>query len=177
MPLDDLCIKAKLFELGPLGGDKSARNHRSKYVIQTAAGWKPRSANAAWIGTAFVQDNAAAARKQWRGVADQARPRVPKLAKQTDDPDADVLAYMSFPAQHRAKIYSTNPIKWLGGEIKRRRDVVGIFPNEATVTRLIAALLLEQSDERVTQRVHCMTLDTITPRGDDLYASLPSIAP
>jgi putative transposase len=58
-----------------------------------------------------------------------------------------VLAYMEFPAQHRAKLHSTNPLKRLNGDIKRRIDVVGIFPNEAAATRLIGALLLEQNDE------------------------------
>ena len=64
---------------------------------------------------------------------------VPKLAALMDDAEADVLAYMNFPSQHRAKIHSTNPIERLNGEIKRRSDVVGIFPNEAAVTRLIGA--------------------------------------
>ena len=59
---------------------------------------------------------------------------------------------MGFPAQHRAEIHSTNPIEKLNGEIKRRSDVVGIFPNEAAVTRLISAILLEQNDEWAVQR-------------------------
>ena len=99
-------------------------------------------------------------------VADQARPRVPKMAKLMDEAEADVLAYMGFPAQHRAKIHSTNPIERLNGEIKRRSDVVGIFPNEAAVTRLIGALLLEQNDEWAVQRARYMTLETITTLGD-----------
>jgi len=93
-----------------------------------------------------------------------------------DDAEADVLAYMSFPAQHRAKIHSTNPIERLNGEIKRRSDVVGIFPNEEAVTRLIGALLLEQNDEWAVQRARYMTLETIAPLGDDLTAGLPSLA-
>ena len=130
----------------------------------------------AWIGTAFAQDDGAAARKQWREVADQARPRVPKLAKLMDDAEVDVLAYMGFPTQHRAKIHSTNPIERLNGEIKRRSDVVGIFPNDAAVTRLIGAILLEQNDEWAVQRARYMTLETIAPLSDDLTVSLPSPA-
>src|SRR5260370_40875617 len=111
------------------------------------AGKTQRRIVSAWVGTAFAQDDAAAARKQWREVADQARPRVPKLAALMDDAEADGLAYMGFPAQHPAKLHSTNPLDRLHGEIKRPTEVVGIFPNEAAATRLIAALLLEQNDE------------------------------
>ena len=130
----------------------------------------------AWIGTAFAQDDGAATRKQWREVADQARPREPKLAKLMDDAEADVLAYMGFPTRHWAKIHSTNPIERLNGEIKRRSDVVGIFPNDAAVTRLIGAILLEQNDEWAVQRARYMTLETIAPLSDDLTVSLPSPA-
>ena len=128
----------------------------------------------AWIGTAFAQDDAAAARKQWREVADQARPRLPKLAALMDEAEADVLAYMGFPAQHRAKMHSTNPLERLNGEIKRRSEVVGIFPNEAAVTRLIGALLLEQNDEWAVQRARYMTLETIAPLSDDPRRQLAS---
>src|SRR3954468_22980592 len=110
------------------------------------AGKTQRRVVAAWIGTAFAQDDAEAARKQWRQVADQLRPRVSKLAAVMDDAETDVLASMGFPVQHRVKIHSTNPLERLNGEIKRRSEVVGIFPNEAAVTRLIGALLLEQND-------------------------------
>ena len=101
---------------------------------------------------------------------------MPKLAGLMDNAEADVLAYMGFPAQHRAKIHSTNPIERLNGEIKRRSDVVGIFPNEAAVTRLIGALLLEQNDEWAVQRARYMTLETIAKLGDDLAVSLPPMA-
>ena len=65
-----------------------------------------------------------------------------------DEAEADVLAYMTFPKEHRAKLHSTNPI----GEIKRRTDVVGIFPNKGAIIRLICAILLEQNDEWAVQR-------------------------
>ena len=121
----------------------------------------------AWIGTAFAQDNAEAARKQWRQVADQAKPRISKLAASMDNAEADVLAYMGFPAQHRTEIHSTNPLERLNGAIKRRSEVVGIFPNEAAVIRL-GALLLEQNDKWAVQRARYMTLETIAPLGHDL---------
>jgi putative transposase len=140
------------------------------------AGKSQRRIIAAWIGTAFAQDDAVAARKQWREVADQARPRLPKLAAFMDEAEADVLAYMGFPAQHRAKLHSTNPLERLNGEIKRRSDVVGIFPNEAAITRLIGALLLEQHDEWTVQRARYMTLETIAPLSDDPLVSLPALA-
>jgi len=92
------------------------------------AGKQGRRVVAAFIGTAFAQDDAEKARSQWRQVADQIRPRVPKLAALMDEAETDVLAYMSFPAAHRAKLHSTNPIERLNGEIKRRTEVVGIFP-------------------------------------------------
>lgn len=140
------------------------------------AGKTQRRIVSAWIGTAFAQDDAEAARKQWRQVADQARPRISKLAALMDHAEADVLADMGFPAQHRTKIHSTNPLERLNGEIKRRSEVVGIFPNEAAVTRLVGALLLEQNDEWAVQRARYMTLETIAPLGHDLSVSLPLIA-
>ncbi len=140
------------------------------------AGKSQRRIVSAWIGTAFAQDDAEAARKQWREVADQARPRLPKLAALMDEAEADVLAYMGFPPQHRAKLHSTNPLERLNGEIKRRSDVVGIFPNEAAATRLIGALLLEQNDEWAVQRARYMTLETIAPLSDDPTVSLPALA-
>ena len=140
------------------------------------AGKTQRRIVSAWVGTAFAQDDAAAARKQWREVADQARPRVPKLAAFMDEAETDVLAYMQFPAPHRAKIHSTNPLERLNGEIKRRSEVVGIFPNEAAVVRLIGALLLEQNDEWAVQRARYMTLETIAPLSDDPIVNMPALA-
>jgi len=140
------------------------------------AGKSQRRIVSAWVGTAFAQDDAAAARKQWRQVADQARPRLPKLAALMDAAEADVLAYMNFPVQHRPKLHSTNPLERLNGEIKRRSDVVGIFPIEDAVVRLIGALLLEQNDEGAVQRARYMTLETIAPLGDNPPVSLPALA-
>jgi len=140
------------------------------------AGRSGRRVVSAFIATAFAQDDAGAARAQWRQVADQVRPKLPKLAALLDDAEEDVLAYMTFPKAHRAKIHSTNPLERLNGEIKRRTNVVGIFPNEASITRLVGAILLEQNDEWAVQRTRYMTLETIAPLSDDLALTLPSAA-
>ncbi|MCK1668939.1 IS256 family transposase [Bradyrhizobium sp. 153] len=140
------------------------------------AGKSGRRVVSAFIATAFAQDDAEAARAQWRKVADQLRPKLPKLAGFLDEAETDVLAYMTFPPQHRTKLHSTNPIERLNGEIKRRTEVVGIFPNEDAIVRLIGAILLEQNDEWAVQRARYMTLETIAPLSDDPTVSLPAIA-
>jgi putative transposase len=125
------------------------------------AGRQGQRLAAAFIGTAFAQDNAAAAKAQWRKIADQMRAELPKIAKLMDAAEADVLAYMDFPLAHRTKLHSTNPIERLNGEIKRRTDVVGIFPNEAAVARLVGAILMEQNDEWAVQRARYMPLESM----------------
>jgi len=140
------------------------------------AGKSGRRVVSAFIATAFAQDDAEAARAQWRKVADQLRPKLPKLAAFLDEAETDVLAYMTFPPQHRTKLHSTNPIERLNGEIKRRTEVVGIFPNEDAIVRLIGAILLEQSDEWAVQRARYMTLETIAPLSDDPIVGLPAVA-
>jgi putative transposase len=140
------------------------------------AGKSGRRVVSAFIATAFAQDDAEAARAQWRKVADQIRPKLPKLAIFLDDAEPDVLAYMTFPAAHRTKLHSTNPIERLNGEIKRRTDVVGIFPNEEAIVRLVGAILIEQNDEWAVQRARYMTLETIAPLSDDPTVSLPAVA-
>ena len=140
------------------------------------AGRSGRRVVSAFIATAFAQNDATAAKQQWRRVADQLRPKVPKLAALMDEAETDVLAYMSFPPQHRAKLHSTNPIERLNGEIKRRTEVVGIFPNEAAITRLVGAILLEQNDEWAVQRSRYITLESIAPVSDDPIIGLPAVA-
>jgi transposase-like protein len=131
---------------------------------------------AAALRQAFLQADEAAAHQVWRQVADQLRPRWPKLAAFMDESEHDVLAYTGFPAQHRAKLHSTNPLERLNKEVKRRADVVGIFPGEASITRLIGAVLLEQNDEWPLQhrymQVEAMA-ELMTPTTEPEPAQIP----
>lgn len=140
------------------------------------SGKSGRRVVSAFIATAYAQETPEAAKGQWRKVADQLRPSVPKLAKLMDTAEEDVLAYMSFPPQHRTKLHSTNPLERLNGEIKRRTNVVGIFPNEDAITRLVGALLLEQNDEWAVQRGRYMTLESVSQLSDDTTVTLSSMA-
>ncbi|MBB3919682.1 IS256 family transposase [Rhizobium anhuiense] len=140
------------------------------------AGKSGRRVVSAFIATAFAQETPAAASAQWRSVADQIRPKVPKLATIMDEAEDDVLAYMTFPKEHRAKLHSTNPIERLNGEIKRRTEVVGIFPNDEAIVRLVGALLMEANDEWTVQRGRYLTLETMAQMSDDPQISLPAVA-
>lgn len=139
------------------------------------AGPKQRPAVVALLKTIFAQESAEAARDQWHHVADALREKYPKLAAMMDESRDDVLAYMDFPREHWAQIASTNPIERLNGEIKRRSDVVGIFPNDKAVVRLVGALMLEQNDEWAVCRRY-MTLEGLKPVSDDPLIKLPAVA-
>jgi putative transposase len=144
--------------------------------VSAHAGKSARRVVTAFMSAAFAQDDPEAAKVQWRKVADQLRPKLPKLAGLLDQAETDVLAYMTFPSAHRAKLHSTNPLERLNGEIKRRTEVVGIFPNEAAIVRLVGAILLEQNDEWSVQRSRYLSLETIATLGDNSLVSLPDMA-
>ena len=137
-------------------------------------GKQGRRVVSAFVATAFAQEDAEAAKAQWRQVADQLRPKVRKLAEMMDQAEPDVLAYMTFPKEHRTKLHSTNPLERLNGEVKRRTNVVGIFLNEPAITRLIGSILLEQNDEWAVQRARYMTLETIAPVSQNPLVTLPN---
>ena len=125
------------------------------HFVRNALALVPKSAQqlvAATIRTVFAQPDAASTREQWRRVADNLRPRFPRLADLLDGAEADVLAYLAFPAAHWRQIWSNNPLERLNKEVKRRTDVVGIFPNAAAVIRLVGAVLAEQHDEWQTSK-------------------------
>jgi putative transposase len=134
-----------------------------------------RPAVVAMLKTIFAQENAEAARDQWHTVADALRERFQRLAELMDDSRDDVLVYMSFPREHWAQIASTNPLERLNGEVKRRSDVVGIFPNDRAAVRLVGALMLEQTDEWAVSRRY-MSLESLTAIDDDPIPRLPAVA-
>ena len=138
-------------------------------------GSKQRQMVAAAIRTAFTQESQDAARTEWRAVADRLRERFPKLGLLMDNAEDDCLAHMGFHKDHWPQLHSTNPLERLNGEIKRRTDVVAIFPNEDAIVRLVGALLLEQNDEWAVTRRY-MTLETLDGLSDDPAARPRSIA-
>lgn len=119
---------------------------------------------AAAIRTAFVQEDHQAAVAQWRQIVDSLVRRFPKLAAMMGDAEQDVLAFMAFPKDHWRQIHSTNPLERVNKEIKRRTNVVGIFPNEAAIIRLVGAIITEQNDEWAVSRRY-MTLETLARLG------------
>ena len=136
---------------------------------------KQRPAVTAMIKTIFAQETSQEAHKQWRTIADALRDRAPRLAEMMDAAREDVLAYTAFPKDHWPQISSTNPLERLNGEIKRRSDVVGIFPNDAAVIRLVGALMLEQQDEWAVSRRY-MSLESLAPVSDNPLIKLPGVA-
>jgi transposase-like protein len=120
------------------------------HFLRNALALMPKTAQplvAATMRTVFAQPTPAAAQAQWRHVADGFRDHWPRLATLLDEAEADVLAYLAFPAAHWRQVWSTNPLERLNKELKRRTNVVGIFPNPAAAIRLVGALLAEQHDE------------------------------
>jgi transposase-like protein len=127
---------------------------------------------AAMIRTAFAQETAKEAHDQWRNVADQLRDRFDKVAELMDEAEHEVLAYMQFPRELRTKLHSTNTLERLNKEVKRRSNVVGIFPNEDAVERLVGAVLLEQHEEWAVTRRY-MPVETLKAVCHDDDETLP----
>jgi transposase-like protein len=139
-------LKAAVAEVLSGAGWQRCRVH----FVRNALALVPKAAAemvAATIRTVFVQPDVKSAREQWRKVADGFRVRFPRLATLMDEAEEDVLAYLGFPREHWRQIWSNNPLERLNKEVKRRTDVVGIFPNEKAVIRLVGAVLSEQNDE------------------------------
>ena len=127
------------------------------------------------LRTAFDQDTLEASRAQWAKLIQAFQSRHPKLAELMARAEDDVLAYKTFPESHWRQIHSTNPLERLNREIKRRTNVIGIFPNEAAITRLVGALMMEQNDEWAVTRRY-MTLETVQQVCEDNSLDAAQIA-
>lgn len=148
------------------------------HFVRNALAYVPKSAAqmvAATIRTVFVQPDVASAREQWRRVAETFRARFPRLAALLDEAEDDVLAYVAFPPGHWSKIWSNNPLERLIKEVKRRTDVIGIFPNTPAVIRLVGAVLAEQHEEwQVTRRY--LSVESLTKLQEEVEtAPVPAL--
>lgn len=116
---------------------------------------------AAMIRTIFAQDSYDAAKAQLRNVVNQLERHYPDAMKVLEEAEEEILTYMNFPTAHHPQIYSTNPLERLNKEIRRRSNVVSIFPNRASVIRLIGSVLIEQQDEWLAAEKRYMSLESM----------------
>jgi putative transposase len=133
----------------------TAPRQRFTLLMRNALALVPKGAQqmvAATIRTVFFQPDAESARATWRKIADGFRPRWPRLAQLLDAAEDEVLTYLAFPQEHWRQVWSNNPQERLNKEVKRRTDVVGIFPNERAIIRLVGSILAEQLDEWAVAR-------------------------
>jgi putative transposase len=130
---------------------------------------------AAALRNTFEQPNREVAREQWNRLLDAFAEPADKLAKLMREAEDDVFAYMAFPKDYWNQLQSTNPLERLNKEIKRRTNVIGIFPNDDAIIRLVGALMLEQNDEwAVTRRYK--SLETVAQVRDDYTIDVARIA-
>ena len=155
-------------------GLQRCRVHWARNLL-AHVGAKQRAAVAAMIRTIFTQETKAEAFAQWGKVADALRDKHDKLGALMDASREDVLTYMDYPKEHWAQIASTNPLERVNKEIKRRADVVGIFPNDEAVVRLVGALMLEQSDEWAVSRRY-FSLESLASLADTDPRKLSAMA-
>ena len=155
-------------------GLQRCRVHWARNLLAHVAP-KQRAAVAAISRTIFAQETKADAYAQWDKVADTLRDRDDRLGALMDAAREDVLAYMDYPKEHWNQLASTNPLERLNKEIKRRADVVGIFPNDDAIIRLVGALMLEQSDEWAVSRRY-FSLESLARLTDTDSLKLPAAA-
>ena len=122
------------------------------------------------VRTIYQQPSPQEVHAQLERVIAQLQDPFPQVASLLDEAGADVLAFSSFPVPHRKKICSNNPLERLNKEIRRRTDVVGIFPNRPAVRRLVGAVLAEQHDEWAVGRLYTTpavySIDEALPEAD-----------
>jgi putative transposase len=149
------------------------------HFMRNALSLVPKAAQqmvGATIRTVFAQPDAESAHHQWRRVSEGFRHRFPRLSELMDEAEEDVLSYAAFPQEHWHKIWSNNPLEQVNKEVKRRTNVVGIFPTEGSVIRLVGSVLLEQHDEwQVCKRYFSAGSLAKLDRGEERMAEQPQL--
>ncbi len=130
---------------------------------------------AAMIRTIFAQESLADAKKQLRSVITQLEVHFPKAMEVLENAEDDIFAFMVFPKSHHPQIYSTNPLERLNKEIRRRGNVVSIFPNRAAVLRLIGSVLVEQQDEWLSGEKRYMSLESMVLLKNEAVSFFPAL--
>ena len=166
-------LKAAIRRVFQNAGWQRCRVHAMRNLLGVAR-HDQRQVIAALIRTIFAQPDDKAARAQLRQVVDQLHGIAPKVAERLQAMETDLLAYTSFPPGHWSKIWSNNPIERLNRELKRRTDVVQIFPNVKSVIRLVGALLVEINDEMVAAERRYIAAASVAALLDD-EDRLPSL--
>ena len=169
-------LKAAIRRVFQGSGWQRCRVHAMRNMLAVAK-HSQRQIVAALIRTIFAQPDPDAARTQLRAVVTQLEPVAPAVAAKLEAAEDDLLAYTTFPPAHWSKIWSNNPIERLNRELKRRTDVVQIFPNTESVIRLVGALLVEVNDEMISadkRYIAAGSVAAITNREDQPVTSLPA---
>src|SRR2546425_5066917 len=136
----------------------------------------PKSAQgfvATMVRTIFAQPDAATVHEQHRRIVDQLKSRFPEAAALLEEAAADLLAFTAFPKEHWRQLWSNNSLERLNKEIRRRTDVVGIFPNRAAVIRLVGAVLAEQNDEWAVASRRYLSIESLAKTLTDPPADEP----
>jgi putative transposase len=166
-------LKAAIRRVLQNAGWQRCRVHAMRNLLSVAR-HQHRQVIAALIRTIFAQPDADTATTQLRSVVDQLQAIAPDVAQRLQTMETDLLAYTAFPPGHWSKIWSNNPIERLNRELKRRTDVVGIFPNTESVIRLVGALLVEINDEMVAAERRYIAAASVAVLLDD-HTQLPSL--
>src|SRR5207245_261372 len=143
------------------GGELAALPHPRHAQPLTRVPKSAQSFVATMVRTIFAQPDAGTVREQHARIVDQLEGRFPEAAALLDEAGPDLLAFASFPKEHWRQLWSTNSLERLNKEIRRRTDVVGIFPDRPSIVRLVGALLAEQNDEWQVARRY-MSAESIT---------------
>ncbi len=118
------------------------------------------------VRSIFAQPDADSVREQHKRVVEQLRPKMRDAATMLDDCKEELLAFTNFPKEHWRQVWSNNPQERLNRELRRRTDVVGIFPNREAIIRLVGAVLMEMNDDWAVVRRY-MTFEVPTVKEVD----------